>query len=69
MLTNTTMVLSAAILFGLAVPADAKQRPVHHQAGYGYALGIPDGVGAAAVQPFTPEEKALFDRASRSSPL
>jgi hypothetical protein len=69
MLTNTTMVLSAAILFGLAVPADAKQLPVHHPAGYGYALGTPSGVGAPAVQPFTPEEKELFDRASRSSPL
>jgi hypothetical protein len=69
MLTNTTMVLSAAILFGLAMPADAKQRPVHDQAGYGYGLGISSDVGAPAVQPFTPEEKALFDRASRSSPL
>lgn len=68
MLTKATITVSAAVFLGLTSGALAAHS-THHRVAPGYGYDVRGGAAIQTVKPFTAEEKELFDRASRSSPL
>ena len=67
MFTNTSIALFVALVLGTAsvVPTMAKKTTVRHHVSGSAQQYAPAANAAPAVLPFTAEERAMFDRASR----